>query len=144
VPPASEDFDFIAPSDDPDAHAPAVPSNGTLGEHALEGPRSEPAEDDTVSLLQAFNESEHAKRVASIARLLGPPIVCVRPAPGREQSLWITVAWEICWQRYEVDPDDPEGPHRIAEGMELEELSPQDRTPNALADEHGQLHPTPA
>jgi hypothetical protein len=140
----SEDFDFDAPAGDPDAPSQPGPPAGALEDHLPEELRSEPAKDATVTLLEAFNASEHASRVASIARLLGPPIVSFRPAPDREETLWITVAWEICWQRYEVDPGDSEGPHRIAEGMELEELSAQDRTPNALADEHGRLHPAPA
>jgi hypothetical protein len=143
-PPAPEAFDFSEPSAAPDAGEQPGFANGAVDEHPPDDPGSDTVEDHTVFLLAAFNASEHAERVASIARLLGPPLVCVRPAPGRDESLWITIAWEICWQRYEVDPDDPEGPHRIAEGMELDELSPEERTPNALADEQGRLHPAPA
>jgi hypothetical protein len=52
----------------------------------------------------------------------------------------IVVAWELCWYRYEIDMHDETAEARLAaEGMELEELAPEDRTANATADEHGEL-----
>ncbi len=141
---APEATDFSGPASAPGAPERPGSASGPAGEHLHDDAPSEPAEPDAGRLLAAFNASEHVERVASIARLLGPPLVSVRPAPGRDRSLWITIAWEICWHRYEVDPSDPDGPHRIAEGMELEELAPQDRTANALADERGRLRPAPA
>ena len=51
------------------------------------------------------------------------------------------MAWELSWYRFEVDlADEAAGPRVAGQGSELDELDPEDRTPNAAADETGALH----
>lgn len=89
--------------------------------------------------LDAFNRSEHPRRVASLARSLGAPEVSVRHDEDLGVVL-IVVAWELCWYRYRIDLDGvPPGARVIAEGTTLDELGRADRLRNGLADEQGAL-----
>jgi hypothetical protein len=91
--------------------------------------------------LDVFNASEYPRRVASLTRSLGAPEVTVRSGEAVASSIVIVLAWELCWYSYEVDLDDMQGPQAqaLAQGTELDELGPQDRLANAIADERGAL-----
>jgi hypothetical protein len=90
--------------------------------------------------VELFNGSEHKRTVAGVARSLGPPDVSVRPAGVRPGMVNIVVAWELCWYRYEIDlSEDVPTVRVIDQGSELEELAPEERQPNALADDNGSL-----
>jgi hypothetical protein len=90
--------------------------------------------------LELFNGSEHPRTVGGVARSLGDPLVTVRPSATEGSVVGITVAWELSWYRYEVDlADEAAGVRVIAQGTELTELDEPDRTPNATADERGDL-----
>jgi hypothetical protein len=90
--------------------------------------------------LEIFNAGEHPRRIAGVARALGPACVKVAPLAGATRTVAIVVAWELCWYRYEVDlGDEAAGARLAAEGMELEELPAEDRVANAGADERGEL-----
>jgi hypothetical protein len=90
--------------------------------------------------LDVFNAGEQPKRVAGVARSLGAPTVTARPLEESGSTVAIVVAWELCWYRYEVDlGDEAAGPQLVAQGMELDELPPEDRLANAAADERGEL-----
>ncbi len=90
--------------------------------------------------LEAFNTSEHPRRLAGVARSLGAPSVNVRPSEHSRSVIAIVVAWELCWYRYEVDLDESIPAARVlAQGTELGELSHEDRLANALAGESGTL-----
>jgi hypothetical protein len=53
----------------------------------------------------------------------------------------ITVMWELSWYRFEIDlSDEAGGVRRDAQGDELAELSEEEQTINAAADERGALH----
>ncbi|HEY1688901.1 MAG TPA: hypothetical protein VGF95_08555 [Solirubrobacteraceae bacterium] len=95
---------------------------------------------ETTSALASFNVSECATRIAGIARALGEPIVNVRQLDVDSLKVVITVAWELCWYRYEVElRSDPVTIALISEGMELDELPAEDRVSNAAANERGEL-----
>lgn len=123
-----------APAEDPSAarpreprHVHAVPTNAEL---------------KVARALEVFNASPHRRTVAGVARSLGAPIVAANPSATEGAIVAITVAWELSWYRYEVDlGDEASGVRVVAQGTELEELSGEERTPNAEADEHGGLHP---
>jgi hypothetical protein len=101
-------------------------------------------EQRTAAALEAFNQTEHVKTVAGVARSLGRPTVAAR-ATGPGSRVTIVVSWELCWYRYEVElSEDGSGVHQAAQGYELEELEAEDRRPTATADEYGQLHPAEA
>jgi hypothetical protein len=92
------------------------------------------------SAVSLFNESEHPRTVAGIARSLGLPDVSVAPADANGSIVHLVVSWELCWYRYEVDLSDEVPSVRSAEqGYELSELSEIDRQNNAVADDRGRL-----
>lgn len=126
--PAAEDGG--APGIDPlEAYQPehdihAVPTNGEL---------------KAARALDLFNASEHPRTVAGVARSLGPPSVTVRPT-AEASVVTVTVAWELCWYRYEVELAEGPGAVRVAnQGYELDELAPDEQASNAAADEQGAL-----
>ncbi len=92
--------------------------------------------------LEVFNASDQPRRIAGVARSLGAPAVTVRPLEDSGSAIAIVIAWELCWYRYEVDlGDEAAGAQLVGQGMELEELSEEDRRANAGADERGELAP---
>lgn len=98
-------------------------------------------EQRTATAIERFNQSEHPRTIAGVARSLGAPVVVARALEEPASIVTIVVSWELCWYRYEVDLDG--GSVRSAgQGYELEELEPADRVEaNAAADEYGQLTP---
>ncbi|MDQ6605189.1 MAG: hypothetical protein M3Z06_01405 [Actinomycetota bacterium] len=98
------------------------------------------AEQKVAAAVELFNGSEHRRTVSGVARSLGEPSVAVSPSPARPSLVNIVVAWELCWYRYDVDLSDDQPSIRVSgQGYELSELTPQERLPNAVAGEHGQL-----
>jgi hypothetical protein len=94
----------------------------------------------TASAVQLFNSSEHPRTVAGVARSLGLPTVSVTPAAGHTSLVNVVVSWELCWYRYEVDLSEEVPSVRVVgQGYELDELAPEERVPNAAANEHGAL-----
>ena len=106
-------------------HVRAVPTNADL---------------KMARALDVFNGSAHPRRIAGVARSLGTPMVSVLPSEVEGAIVSIVVGWDLCWYRYEVDlADEAAGVRVLAQGAELDELAPAERTPNAAADEHGRL-----
>ena len=98
------------------------------------------AELKAVRALEVFNAGEAPRRIAGVARSLGPPWVSVRAPVPTGSIVLITASWELCWYRYEVDLADERADARLADqGLELDELPEEDRQANAQADERGEL-----
>ena len=120
-------------------------SNGRLGglmgrerRHVRAVPSS--AEHRISSAIRLFNDSEHPRTVAGIARSLGLPDVAVRPTEATGSVVAVVVSWELCWYRYEVDLSDEYPAVRLAaQGYELSELSELERAANAVCDDRGRL-----
>jgi hypothetical protein len=90
--------------------------------------------------LELFNESEHPRTIAGIARTLGAPWVHASPDGAAPSEVTIVVAWELSWYRYRIDLGDADEPILLLEkGDELGELEEPLREWNALADENGRL-----
>jgi hypothetical protein len=90
--------------------------------------------------LETFNDSEHPRTIAGIARTLGTPWVHASPDGGAPSEVTIVVAWELSWYRYRVDLGDEHEPILLLEkGDELAELEEPLRNWNAVADENGRL-----
>jgi len=107
-------------------HVRAVPTND---EHKI------------ASAIESFNTTEHRRTVAGVARSLGAPDVSVMPDEVHPGLVKIVVSWELCWYRYEVDLSEQWPSVRLdGQGYELDELTVLERTPNATADDVGQLH----
>jgi len=93
-----------------------------------------------ASAIEVFNNSEHRRTVAGVARSLGAPTISIHPNEGHSSLVEIVASWELCWYRYEVDLSEEEPAMRVAaQGYELDELTPQERESNAGYDEHGAL-----
>ncbi|MBV9941022.1 MAG: hypothetical protein JO262_02745 [Solirubrobacterales bacterium] len=100
------------------------------------------AEQRIAAAIEVFNDSEHRRTVAGVARSLGAPTVSIHPDDDHRSVVEIVASWELCWYRYEVDLSDEEPVVRVAaQGYELDELSPRQRQPNASYDQHGALGP---
>jgi hypothetical protein len=92
------------------------------------------------SAVSLFNDSEHPRTVAGIARSLGLPDVAVHPFDVNGSVVHVVVSWELCWYRYEVDLSDEVPSVRVGgQGYELSELSEIERRNNARADDRGRL-----
>jgi hypothetical protein len=106
-------------------HVHAVP---TSGEHRVS------------AAVETFNGSDHPRTIAGVARSLGEPTIAVLPSEERASVVNVVASWELCWYRYEVDLSDELLSVRVAgQGYELDELAPEERVPNAVADERGGL-----
>jgi hypothetical protein len=93
-----------------------------------------------ASAIEAFNDSEHVRTIAGVARSLGSPSVSVHPSESHPSSVTVVAAWELCWYRYDIDlSDGPSGVRLAAQGLELDELGPAERDGNATADADGLL-----
>ncbi len=100
------------------------------------------AEQKMASAMAVFNNSEHRRTVAGVARSLGAPDVSIHPNPDHASLVNIVASWELCWYRYEVDLSEEVPVVRVAaQGYELDELTPQERQSNTSYDEHGALGP---
>ena len=124
----------------------ALALDRAAAEHALppapDSPEAFPASAaaDVRRALEVFNAGEPPRRVAGVSRSLGAASVRAAPVAQARSRVSIVVAWELCWYRYEIDlGDEAAGARIVAEGMELEELSPEERLANATANEHGEL-----
>jgi hypothetical protein len=106
-------------------HVRAVPTSG---------------EQRVAAAIDMFNSTEHRRTIAGVGRSLGAPAVSVLPSEARPSIVNVVVAWELCWYRYEVDLSEELPSVEVAgQGYELDELDAEERTPNAVADEHGGL-----
>jgi hypothetical protein len=150
-PPESVEADYEPPPEPRQAPAP-VPAEPRRAQRRRERePNREPrhvravpmgAEQKIASAVEVFNNSEHRRTVAGVARSLGGPTVSIHPNMGHSSMVHIVASWELCWYRYEVDLSDEVPVVRVAaQGYELDELTPEERQPNASYDEHGALGP---
>jgi hypothetical protein len=90
--------------------------------------------------LELFNNSEHTRAIAGIARTLGEPWVSAVPLADAPSEVHVAVAWELSWYRYRVDLGDEDAPVTLlAKGEELEELDERLRDWNAGATAEGRL-----
>jgi hypothetical protein len=87
-----------------------------------------------------FNESEHRRTVAGIARTLGTPHVSACTSSVSAAKVLLTVAWELSWYQFAVDLSDSREPVRLHDrGHEIEELPGKVRHWNASAGEDGRI-----
>jgi hypothetical protein len=141
----------IEPDFPPDPARPAPPPPAQAPRRRTREPAREPrhvravpmgAGQKIASAIAVFNNSEHRRTVAGVARSLGAPTVAIHPNVEHSSLVDIVASWELCWYRYEVDLSDEVPVVRVAaQGYELDELEPQERMPNASYDEHGALGP---
>jgi hypothetical protein len=136
--PAPADGPTTKPAGDHDPVSGGVPDGRSEPRNVYAVPTSD--ELKAARALELFNASEHTRTVAGVARSLGPPAVVIRPSGEHASVVHITVVWELCWYRYEVDLASEAGHavRLIEQGSELSEL-PSDQPANAAADDRGLL-----
>jgi len=79
---------------------------------------------------EVFNESEHRRTIAGLARTLGAPEVSALATSAAE--VLVTIAWELAWYQFAIDLSDPREPVQLrARGEELDELPEPAREWNA-------------
>lgn len=92
--------------------------------------------------IAAFNESYHARNVASISKALGLPGVHAGVSGESPGKPTFTFMWEISWRRYIADPieglEEPKV-YLVAGGDDPEQSPPPDDSPNARIDARGRL-----
>jgi hypothetical protein len=90
--------------------------------------------------LELFNQSEHVRTIAGIAKTLGEPWVSAAPLTQAPAEVSIVVAWELSWYRFRVDLGDAGDPVTLVDkGQELDELDEVMREWNATALGDGRL-----
>ena len=120
---------------------------GRLGERASRprSPRQVRAVPTNAQLkieraVQLFNESEHRRTVAGIARTLGSPQVSACTSSVSAARVLLTVAWELSWYQFAIDLSDAREPVRLhGRGHELTELPSKVRRWNAHAADDGRI-----
>src|SRR5690349_10881699 len=153
-------YDPPPPSDLPAADAPPPPDAAApLPAPAPEPPPSRPARPRSrpkdprhvravptnaqvkvERALELFNQSEHPRTIAGIARTLGEPWVSAQPLPDAPSEVALVVAWELSWYRYRIDLGDEHDPvTQVAKGHELDELDESMREWNATAVGDGRI-----
>ena len=130
----------------PASEAPAQPPQRDQGngrpEREARNVRAIPttAEVKVERALELFNDSDHPRTIAGIARSLGPAWVHVSPSPSAPSEVDIIIAWELSWYRYTGDLGDATEPFVLLEkGDELAELDERLRGWNGAIDEDGRL-----
>ena len=94
-----------------------------------------------VEAADLFNESAFRRTIAGIAKSLGSPNASIVPLSGTNSEVVLSVAWDISWYQYRVNPESAQ-PIRLAErGHELDELDDRYKTWNAHVEDGGRLVP---
>ncbi len=92
--------------------------------------------------IAAFNESYHARNVASISKALGLPGVHAGVSGDSPGKPTFTFMWEISWRRYVAEPieglEEPKV-YLVDSGDDPEQSPPPDDSPNARIDARGRL-----
>jgi hypothetical protein len=90
--------------------------------------------------LELFNQSEHPRTIAGIARTLGEPWVSAVPREDIPAEVQLVVAWELSWYRFQIDLGAERDPVTLVDkGHELDELDESLRDWNASAVADGRI-----
>jgi hypothetical protein len=85
-----------------------------------------------------FNASEASRTVAGHTRSRGEPRASIQLG-GRGKPATVTVAWELSWYRWAIDPGEHGAVREIGKGKEIGELSEADQRWNARIADDGSL-----
>jgi hypothetical protein len=89
--------------------------------------------------VDVFNASRAGQTVAGLTRSLGRPRISVGAAAGSSTQARITVAWELCWYQWGVEPGAADTVFEIAKGEQVEQLDRSARHWNATVGEEAQI-----
>jgi hypothetical protein len=89
--------------------------------------------------VEIFNESEHPRTIAGIARSLGEPWVNVTVGSAPSE-VSVVVAWELSWYRYRIDlGDEADAVAMLDKGEEMDQIDDALRDWNATLDADGRV-----
>lgn len=94
-----------------------------------------------VEAAEVFNASPFRRTAAGLMRSLGDARVSIVPLPGVHGEVVVTIAWELSWYQYRVDPDGPQAVRLEERGFELEEIDEVLCEWNARLAEDGRVIP---
>jgi hypothetical protein len=129
----------------PEAEAPAPPPPAPAPRSQPKDPRHVRAVPTNAQVkveraLELFNQSEHPRTIAGIARTLGEPWVSAVPLEDVPAEVALVVAWELSWYRFQIDLGAERDPVTLVDkGEELEELDESLRDWNASAVADGRI-----
>jgi hypothetical protein len=92
--------------------------------------------------IDRYDASEARRTVAGLIKSLGEPRASLRP--GKAGGAVLTIAWELSWYQWEIDPGEHGQVREIRKGDEMDELSDRERDWNALVADDGSLRLTSA
>jgi hypothetical protein len=84
--------------------------------------RAEAAAQAVADGVAAFNQSAYQRTVHGIAKSLGHPRVSILPLQGTRPDVIVTVAWDLSWYQYRVDPQRDPAVRLQGRGDDLAEL----------------------
>ena len=99
------------------------------------------AELAVVEAAEVFNASSFRRTAAGLMRSLGDARVSIVPLPGVHGEVVVTIAWELSWYQYRVDPDGPQAVRLDERGFEIDEIDAALREWNARLAEDGRVIP---
>lgn len=109
------------------------PRDPVLAPHGL-GTGDEVARATTMLLgVETFNASPYRATVSGITKSLGQARVSVVAFGGRRPGVAITIAWDLSWYRYLVEPGGAPAVRLDERGDAISELAPRWRDWNARA-----------
>ena len=94
-----------------------------------------------VEAAEVFNASSFRRTAAGLMRSLGDARVSIVPLPGVHGEVVVTIAWELSWYQYRVDPDGPQAVRLDERGFELEDIDAALCEWNARLAEDGRVIP---
>ena len=115
------------------------PQDPVLAPHGL-GTGDDIARATTMLLgVETFNASPYRATVSGIAKSLGQAKVSVVVFGGRRPGVALTIAWDLSWYRYLVEPGGIPAVRLDERGDSLTELAPRWRDWNAKAQVDGSI-----
>ena len=99
------------------------------------------AELTVVQAAEVFNASPFRRTAAGLMRSLGDARVSIVPLPGVHGEVVVTIAWELSWYQYRVDPDGPQAVRLAERGFEVDEIDVALREWNGHLAEDGRVVP---
>jgi hypothetical protein len=88
--------------------------------------------------IDRFNASEARRTVAGLIRSLGEPQASIQLPTGASEAT-VTVAWELSWYQWAIEPGDHGDVREVGKGNEIDELSDDARQWNGRIAEDGTL-----
>ena len=92
-----------------------------------------------VDAIDAFNASDFRRTAAGLRRSLGEARVSIVPLPRIRGEVVVTIAWDLSWYQYRINPDGVQAVRLAQRGFELDEIDEALRGWNGTLSEDGRI-----